>query len=74
MRHTDITPFSTSTSLITLPIAGNKRSFLDENNISFSTINKWYQEHFGDITPFQHIVKDNTELVFNENLVYKDVI
>lgn len=46
--------------------------FLYENNISFSTINKWYQEHFGDITPFQNIVKDNTELVFNENLVYKD--
>ena len=28
--------------------------------------------HFGDILPFQNIVKDNTKLVFNENLVYED--
>lgn len=46
--------------------------YLYENNINFATINNWYQEHFGDILPFQNIVKDNTKLVFNENLVYKD--
>ncbi|MGN0992583.1 MAG: peptidoglycan DD-metalloendopeptidase family protein [Bacilli bacterium] len=46
--------------------------YLYENNINFATINNWYQEHFGDILPFQNIVKDNTKLVFNENLVYED--
>lgn len=46
--------------------------YLYENNINFATINNWYQEHFGDILPFQNIVKDNTKLVFNEDLVYED--
>ena len=46
--------------------------YLYENNINFATLNKWYTEHFGDIVPFQNMVKDNTELVFNENLSYKD--
>ena len=46
--------------------------YLSENNINFATINNWYQEHFGDIVPFQNLVKDNTQLVFNESLVYKD--
>lgn len=46
--------------------------YLYENNINFATINKWYQSHFGDITPFQNTVKEKTKLVFNENLVYKD--
>ena len=43
-----------------------------ENNITFSGINSWYKKHFGDITPFQDLVKGNTKLVFNDNLVYKD--
>lgn len=47
-------------------------NFLYEKNINFASINKWYQNHFGDITPFQNLVKDKTKLVFNENLVYKD--
>lgn len=46
--------------------------YLSNNNINFATINNWYQEHFGDIVPFQNLVKDSTELVFNESLVYKD--
>lgn len=46
--------------------------YLYENNISFAGINSWYKKHFGDITPFQDIVKDNTKLVFNDNLVYED--
>lgn len=46
--------------------------YLYENNINFATINNWYQQHFGDIVPFQNLVKDNTKLVFDENLVYKD--
>ncbi len=46
--------------------------YLYKNNISFATINNWYKKHFGDITPFQDLVKDNTKLVFNDNLVYKE--
>lgn len=46
--------------------------YLYENNISFAGINAWYKKHFGDITPFQDLVKDNTKLVFNDNLVYND--
>lgn len=45
--------------------------YLYQNNISMATINKWYKQHFGDITPFEDLVKDNTKLVFNDNLVYK---
>lgn len=46
--------------------------FLYEKDINVAKINKWYNSHFGDIVPFQNIVKDNTKLVFNENLVYED--
>lgn len=46
--------------------------YLSEKNISLAGINSWYKKHFGDITPFQDLVKDNTQLVFNDNLVYKD--
>lgn len=46
--------------------------YLYQNNINFATINNWYQEHFGDIIPFQNKVKEKTKLVFNEDLVYKD--
>lgn len=46
--------------------------YLYENNISLAGVNAWYKKHFGDITPFQDLVKDNTKLVFNDNLVYKD--
>ena len=46
--------------------------YLYEKNITFSGINSWYKRHFGDITPFQSLVKDNTKLVFNSNLVYKE--
>lgn len=46
--------------------------YLYENNINFATINNWYKQHFGDILPFQNIVKDSTKLVFNEDLVYED--
>lgn len=47
-------------------------NFLYKNNINVASINKWYKEHFGDILPFENIVKENTKLVFNENLVYDD--
>jgi len=47
-------------------------NFLYENNINLASINKWYESHFGDVVPFSNLVKDNTKLVFNENLVYED--
>ena len=47
--------------------------YLYENNITLPSINEWYKKHFGDITPFQNLVKDNTKLVFNEHLVYENV-
>ncbi|MBQ6546553.1 MAG: M23 family metallopeptidase [Bacilli bacterium] len=47
--------------------------YLYENNITLPSINEWYKKHFGDILPFQSLVKDNTKLVFNEHLVYDNV-
>lgn len=47
-------------------------AFLNKYDINMASINDWYQKHFGDIVPFQNIVKENTKLVFNENLVYDD--
>lgn len=47
--------------------------YLYNNKISFATINSWYKKHFGDITPFQDLVKGNTKLVFNDKLEYKDI-
>ncbi len=47
--------------------------YLYENNISLPSINKWYKKYFGDITPFQNLVKDNAKLVFNEHLAYDNV-
>ena len=44
-----------------------------EYNITLPSINEWYKKHFGDILPFQSLVKDNTKLVFNEHLVYDNV-
>ena len=53
--------------------ASNKlETYLKEKDINLAVINKWYQKYFGDITPFQNLVKDKTKLVFNENLVYED--
>ena len=46
--------------------------YLTSHDINLAKINKWYKNHFGDITPFQNIVKDKTKLVFNENLVYEN--
>lgn len=46
--------------------------YLEKNNITMATVNNWYKKNFGDILPFQSIVKDKTKLVFNETLVYND--
>ena len=45
-------------------------SFLNDKGLNMATINKWYKSKFGDITPFQDLVKDKTKLVFNNNLEY----
>ena len=47
--------------------------YLYKNNISMATINNWYKKHFGDILPFQNIVKEKTKLVFNNSLEYKSM-
>ena len=47
--------------------------YLNDKNINMASINKWYKNHFGDITPFQSITKDSTKLVFNESLTYSDI-
>lgn len=52
--------------------SGKISSFLYDNNISFARINKWYNEHFGDILPFSSSVHDNVSAVFSESLEYSD--
>ena len=46
-------------------------TFLYDNNISFASINKWYNNHFGEVLPFKNKI-DNTTQVFNESLEYTD--
>lgn len=41
-----------------------------DNNISFATINKWYENHFGSSIPFKELVEKDTETVFNNKLEY----
>ncbi len=52
--------------------SGKISSFLYDNNISFARINKWYNEHFGDVLPFSGDVKSSVTPVFSESLEYKD--
>lgn len=50
----------------------NKQMFYDtifKDNISFATINNFYNKYLGDIIPFKDLIKDNKP-VFKENLVY----
>lgn len=44
-----------------------------EDNFSFAKINNLYQKYFGDILPFDNIVPNDDELVFQETLKYKDI-
>lgn len=41
-----------------------------DNNISFATINKWYENHFGSSIPFKELVEKDTKAVFNNKLEY----
>ena len=43
-----------------------------EDHFSFSYINNLYKKYFGDVLPFENIVPDNTDTVFNEKLEYDD--
>lgn len=43
-----------------------------QDNISFVAINNFYEKYFGDIFPMDSILKDNTRMVFNEQLVFHD--
>ena len=47
--------------------------YLEDKNINMASINKWYKNKFGDITPFQNLVKDKTKLVFNDSIIYNNV-
>lgn len=44
-----------------------------ETNIKFSKINEIYKENFGDIIPFEKLLKDNTKPVFNEKIEYETI-
>ncbi len=58
--------------LITLKANSNIKNFIYDNvytqNISFAPINKLYKKYFGHNILFDN--KENTKLVFNENLEY----
>ncbi len=42
------------------------------SNISFAKINNYFKKTFGDIIPFENIVKEEITPVFSENLTYED--
>ncbi len=44
-----------------------------ETNFKFASVNYYYKKYLGNILPFQNIVKQPEESVFNENLTYKEV-
>lgn len=44
-----------------------------EDNFSFAKINNLYQKYLGDVLPFDNIVPNNDELVFQETLKYKEI-
>lgn len=42
------------------------------SNISFAKINNYFKKTFGDIIPFESLVKEDVTSVFNETLVYDE--
>lgn len=60
-------------TLITLKSNQNIRTFVYKhiytNNISFATLNKWYNSNFGNPLPFERFLSSTTP-VFNETLQY----
>jgi len=47
-------------------------SIVYEDHFSFSYVNSLYKKYFGNILPFENIVPNDSEAVFNEKLVYND--
>lgn len=43
-----------------------------QENISFSKINELYKKYFGKVLPFEDVLVDSTQTVFNEEFVYKN--
>lgn len=43
-----------------------------DNNISFASINKWYEKYFGSSIPFKDLLEKDTKTVFNEKLKYSN--
>lgn len=53
----------------------NKEAFqkyVFDHSISFAPINHWYQKNFGNILPFDKLIKEEDKPVFNENLVFQN--
>ena len=69
-----ITIIITLITLIFLKSSNKFKTFfynkIYDNNISFTTINKWYENHFGSSIPFKELVKKDTQTVFNDKLEY----
>ena len=66
-------------TLITLIILKNNNKYktifykeVYEKNISFATINEFYQKYFGSPLPFKNLFKDETKMVFSEKLQYNE--
>lgn len=53
------------------------QEFIRENiltdNLSFAKIGNVYNKFFGSILPFEKIIKDESSMVFRENLVYEKI-
>lgn len=48
------------------------QKYVFQNTFSFAKINDWYQKNFGDILPFDKILKEEDKPVFNEKFTYKN--
>lgn len=63
--------------IILLNTNNMSREFIMENiltdNISFAKIGKVYNKFFGGILPFEKLIKDESSMVFRENLVYEKI-
>lgn len=62
--------------LCVIKINPNFKEWVDKNvyntNFSFAQINSTYEKYLGSIIPFTNISNENTQLVFNEKLVYEN--
>ncbi len=47
-------------------------NYITSHNISFAKFNKWFKDKFGDIIPFEKVVKDSVTPVFSEKLSYSE--